>query len=147
MHWLTCTHAIRWRLATNSVGEGAVYQSRYKAIPIQTDHHFLTVARYVERNPLRAGLAARAEHWRWSSYWHRQVAHDGFPLARWPVAAPSNWSELVHQRQPRNEIAAIRRCVNAGCGIGNARWQAEVAKTLGIPSPASGPGRPRSNPR
>ena len=37
MHWLTSTHAIRWRTANRTLGEGAVYQSRYKAIPVQTE--------------------------------------------------------------------------------------------------------------
>src|SRR5437667_11254147 len=41
MHFLTGTHAQRWQSWNNSVGTGAVYQGRYKAIPIQTDAHFL----------------------------------------------------------------------------------------------------------
>jgi len=41
--------------------------ARFKAFPIQQDEHLLTVLRYVERNPLRAGLVARAEDWLWSS--------------------------------------------------------------------------------
>ena len=35
--------------------------------PIQQDEHLLSVVRYVERNPLRAGLVERAQDWRWSS--------------------------------------------------------------------------------
>ena len=79
---------MRWRKANDTVGEGAVYQGRYKAIPVHTEEHFLTVARYVERNPLRAGLVERAEDWRWSSLWHREVMKDNFPLAEWPVRTP-----------------------------------------------------------
>ena len=37
-------------------GRGHVYHGRYKSFPIQHDEHFLTVARYVERNALRASL-------------------------------------------------------------------------------------------
>ena len=37
----------------------------------EKDGHFLAVARYVERNALRANLVVRAEEWRWSSLWRR----------------------------------------------------------------------------
>jgi len=53
MHWLTGTHAQRWRWAHGSQGRGAVYQGRFKAIAVQCDRHFLILCRYVERNPLR----------------------------------------------------------------------------------------------
>jgi putative transposase len=69
MQWLTRTHAPRWQVKRRSVGTGAVYQGRFRAIPVQSDEHLLTVCRYVERNPLRAGLVDRVEHWRWSSAW------------------------------------------------------------------------------
>ena len=39
----------------------------YKSFPVQDDDHFYTVARYVERNGLRAKLARRAEQWPWGS--------------------------------------------------------------------------------
>jgi putative transposase len=39
----------------------------FKALPIQEDEHLLTVLRYIERNPLRAGLVDRAGAWSWSS--------------------------------------------------------------------------------
>lgn len=41
MHWVELTHARRWALAKNVDGQGAVYQGRFKAIPIQSDQHFL----------------------------------------------------------------------------------------------------------
>ena len=59
MHWLTTVHARRWLLARDAVGRGAVYQSRFKSIPVQTGEHLLTVWRYIERNPLRANLVLR----------------------------------------------------------------------------------------
>jgi putative transposase len=126
MHWLTGTHGARWRIANDTVGQGAVSQGRYKAVPVQHDHHFLSVARYVERNPIRAGLVTRAEQWRWSSYWHRHVAPDGFPLAPWPVAIPDDWPALINAPQRLHEVTAIRRCVNRGCGIGHPSGTGQV---------------------
>ncbi len=65
MHWLMTTHVRRYLRHYRSSGH--VWQGRFKAFPIQEDEHLLTVVRYIERNPLRAGLVERAEAWRWSS--------------------------------------------------------------------------------
>src|SRR5580658_3294321 len=69
--WLTLTHTQRWHAHRRDAGSGHVYQGRFKSFPVQADRHFLTVARYVERNPLRANLVASAADWRWSSLWVR----------------------------------------------------------------------------
>ena len=57
MHWLTATHALRWREATDTIGVRAPsikdVTRRSRCKPTE---HFLRVARYVERNPLRARL-------------------------------------------------------------------------------------------
>jgi putative transposase len=145
MHWLTATHALRWRKANDTVGQGAVYQGRYKAIPVQTDDHFATVARYVERNALRAGLVKRAEDWRWCSLWHRHVARDDFPLAAWPIACPDGWLAHVNRPQTIDEVASIRRSINRSCAYGNPSWQEEIAKTLGHSSSLRLRGRPGRN--
>ena len=54
MRWLTVTHTQRWHSHFHTAGTGPVYQGRFKSFPVQSDEHFLTVARYVERNALRA---------------------------------------------------------------------------------------------
>jgi putative transposase len=62
---------------------GTLLQGRFKSFPIQEDGRFLTVARYVERNALRAKLVRRAEDWRWGSLsrWLRGSAPDRELLA------------------------------------------------------------------
>ncbi len=52
---------------------GHLFQSRYKAILVDRDAYLMTLCRYVELNPVRAGLAAAASNWAWSSY----AAHVG----------------------------------------------------------------------
>jgi REP-associated tyrosine transposase len=47
---------------------GTLWTGRYKAIPIHDDRYLLTCLRYIEQNPLRAGLAVDADDYRWSSY-------------------------------------------------------------------------------
>jgi putative transposase len=106
MAWLTMTHTQRWHTHHGSVGTGHLYQGRFKSFPIQEDDHFLAVCRYVERNPLRAGLVRRAEDWQWGSLWRRtqeqegarpqegiwspiRKAPDPFDLTRSPVLNPA----------------------------------------------------------
>jgi putative transposase len=57
--WLTLTHTQRWRAHRGTTGAGHVYQGRFKSFPVEQDEHFFTVARYVERNALRAGLVRK----------------------------------------------------------------------------------------
>ena len=59
--WLTLTHTQRWHAHRDSAGTGHLYQGRFKSFPIQQDEHLYAVARYVERNALRANLVRRAE--------------------------------------------------------------------------------------
>ena len=47
---------------------GHVFQSRYKAFLCETDAFLLTLVRYVHQNPVRAGLAARAEDYPYSGH-------------------------------------------------------------------------------
>jgi putative transposase len=59
MHRLENTHVCRYRM--HDRGSGHLWQGRFKAFPIQEDEHLLTALRYVERDPMRAGLVDRAE--------------------------------------------------------------------------------------
>lgn len=126
MHLLTTTHSRRWRVAHSVTGEGAVYQGRFKAIPVQNDGHFLWVCRYVERNALRAGLVARAEDWPWSSL-HRRSLNMGAPLlSAWPVTPPQTWRAEVNRPQTAEEIDAFRRAVREGLPYGEVDWSAQL---------------------
>ena len=65
--WVCTTHVRRWREHRHSVGEGHLYQGRFKSFPIQQGEPLYGVLRYVEGNARRAGLADRAEAWRYGS--------------------------------------------------------------------------------
>lgn len=47
---------------------GHVFQGRFKSVLVDKDSYLLELSRYIVLNPVRAGLCARAEDWRWSSY-------------------------------------------------------------------------------
>ena len=78
MQWLLTSHVRRHHKRNGTYGR--VWQGRFKAFPIQDDEHLLTVCRYVERNPVRAGLVEHAEDWQWSglpcgsSEWAQETA-------------------------------------------------------------------------
>jgi len=143
--WLTLTHTQRWHAHRRSIGAGHVYQGRFKSFPIQEDGHFYTVARYVERNALRAGLVQRAERWRWCSLarWLRGTAEDKRLLAAWPLARKADWVGHVNAPQTEGEIAAVRRSVQRGSPFGDERWSDKAARQLGLESTTRPQGRPR----
>ncbi|MBL8326721.1 MAG: transposase [Rubrivivax sp.] len=46
---------------------GHLFQGRFKAILVDRDAYLLALCRYVERNPVAAGIAAEPAQWAWSS--------------------------------------------------------------------------------
>jgi putative transposase len=130
MHWLTTTHARRWRVHRGTVGEGAVYQARFSAIPVEWDR-LLWVIRYVERNACRASLVERAEAWRWCSLWHHENRVHAPWLSPWPVPRPADWVEHVNRPQSRRELAAFRRLVQSDTPFGQDEWRAQLLDDMG----------------
>jgi putative transposase len=145
MQWLSMTHAARWHAHRHSGGRGHLYQSRFRSFPIQQDGHFLSVCRYVERNPLRANLVIKAQDWRWSSLWTRADRRStiGSMLSPWPVEMPARWTTMVNQPQTEAELSALRRSRDRGQPYGDDRWVQRTAKALGIESSLRAPGRPK----
>jgi putative transposase len=132
MHWLTTTHACRWHLARGTEGQGAVYQGRFKAIPVEADRHLLWVCRYVERNALRSLLVTRAEEWPWSSLWQRQTnAHCDW-LSPWPATRGDDWVEHVNRPQTEAELEVFRRATQKGTPYGGPEWQQAVLAVSGV---------------
>jgi putative transposase len=144
MHWFTTTHARRWQDARGLGGLGAVYQGRFKAIPVANDHHFLWVCRYVERNPLRASLVEDVEKWPWSSLKWRDGDKPAW-IASWPVSRPADWVGQVNMPQTDAELEAFRRAMRDETPFGEDDWRQEVAEILDM-SPRRPRGRPRKHP-
>jgi putative transposase len=141
--WLTVTHVRRWHAHHHTEGTGPLYQGRFKSFPIQQDDHYLTVCRYVERNPRRANLVERAEKWRWSSLFHRVHTTQVPWLSDGPMPLPDHWTEHVNGVETEGELAALRRSVIRGTPYGDERWQAETATALGLESSFRERGRPK----
>jgi putative transposase len=141
MQWLAATHAERWRVATGTSGRGAVYQGRFRGVPVEEDRHFLRVCRYVERNPLRARLVDRAEHWLWSSARTGRIDGGSPALAAWPVERPEGWIDLLNRAQPPVVVDSIRSSLSRGVPYGTVEWCDEVV------APGASVGRGRGRPR
>jgi putative transposase len=141
MQWLLTTQAHSYRMRYG--GSGHVWQGRFKAFPIEQDDHLLTVLRYVERNPLRAGLVSNPADWPYSSLsiWLQP------PLLPWldagPVPRPPHW--LAHVAAPHTELElqALRRSVVRGIPYGHPHWVERTVKLLGLESTLNSSGRPR----
>jgi len=149
LRWLTVTHTQRWHAHHHTSGTGPVYQGRFKSFPVQANDHFLKVARYVERNALRAHLVERAEDWRWSSLWRREHgdAKEQAILAEWPVERPRNWVGHVNEPETEAELEALRCSVQRGRPLGTETWVLRMAKRLGLESTLRPRGRPMRPPK
>jgi putative transposase len=145
MRWLTVTHTQRWHAHFHTQGTGPLYQGRFKSFPIAADDHLLTVLRYVERNPLRAGLVSSACKWRWSSLGRTCEGLLGPPLHEGPVARPSNWQDWVDEPETEAELAALRRSIVRGAPFGSETWQKRTAQQLGLRSSLKPLGRPKKH--
>jgi len=141
MHWLLTTHVSRHHRVYKS--SGRIWQGRFKAFPIQQDGHLLTVMRYVERNPVRANLVARAEDWDWSSLSRSNVEIARQLKSESPVTKPPNWLEEVNRPQTSAEVDALRRCAFKNSPFGSESWSKAMAGRLGLGSSRRGPGRPK----
>ncbi len=147
MQRLTVTHVTRWQSHRRRMGQGHVYQGRFKSFPVETDEYFYQLVRYVERNALRAKFVARAEDWQWSSLWRREHAplEDRRWLGAWPLPRSRRWAEFVNEPETAAELASLRRCVKRGQPFGSPAWMEETAKQLHLESTIRPRGRPRNS--
>jgi putative transposase len=142
MHWISASYIHRYRKRHG--GSGHLWQGRFKAFPIQQDEHLVTVLRYIERNPLRAGLVGRAEDWLWSSARERRAGAAWLELS--PVPGPKNWLGGVNAPMTEAEVEALRHSVNRGTPFGSEAWVTRTARRLGLEASLNPRGRPRARP-
>jgi putative transposase len=143
--WLAHTHAMRWRVAHNTVGYGHLYQGRFKSFPIKRDEHLSTVCRYVERNPLTAGAVKRAEDWRWSSLYVREHGSDELRsiLTDGPTPRRADWLSHVNEPLTQKETERLEISLKRGRPFGDDTWTQRTAQTLGLEHTLRSEGRPK----
>ena len=146
MGWLTNTHTRRWHTIKRTIGEGHLYQGRYKSFLCQTDDYLLSLIRYVERNAKKANLCNLAEDWKWSSIYKRERGADEQKeiLAEWPIEIPKNYLSLLNAKQNASEEDAIERSIIKNSPYGDESWIKKVSKDYGLEQTFRRVGRPRN---
>ena len=101
--WVATTHAVRFRWQTETRGHGHVYQDRFKTNGVDNAVSYVRLVKYIEANPLSAGLVKRAEDYRWSSLRERRPGHARL-IEAGPWKLPQKWIELVNEAGKEGEL-------------------------------------------
>jgi putative transposase len=107
---------------------GALWEGRYRSSLVQSDRYLLTCYRYIELNPVRAGLAADPGQYFWSSYRtnamgvpssfitpHEEYVHLGTTDAERRRA----YTDLVAIGVEESALHDIRQAANSGEALGD----------------------------
>jgi putative transposase len=117
---------------------GTLFEGRFKSCLVQ-DRYFLTCLRYVELNPVRAGMVTDPGDYHWSSY----RAHSfGVPAQMWKPHATylaldggtakrqKRYRQLMNAALDQDVIAKIRHCANSGLVLGSEKFRSQVARRV-----------------
>jgi putative transposase len=137
-------YASYWNAQQSSTGH--VWQGRFYSCPLD-ESHLWAALRYVELNPVRAGMVKTAQLWKWSS----AAAHCGManPLSmlemerwrnRWTEA---QWRDFLVQGESAPVLSALRICTHTGRPLGSPEFVSALEQlTLRSLAPHKG-GRPK----
>lgn len=132
---------------------GSLWEGRYRASVIEAEDYFFACSRYIEMNPVRAGLAASPGAYRWSSYKANAqgaadpviTPHELYTAQGATAAARAEaYSSLFDNVLPETAVGAIRDAINGGWPLGRDTFVALVSRHAGQPLQARKRGRPRS---
>ena len=138
MQWLMTSHVRRYHRSHKTSGH--VWQGRYKSFIVQKDDHLITVARYVEGNPVRARLVKSAKDWHWSS--HEERTGEASLIHEFPMELPNDWTEYVDTPIGK-ELERLRQSVLRQSPYCAEKWVTEICKEHGLESTIREKGRPR----
>jgi putative transposase len=143
MHWVTMTHVHRLHAVRDTVGTGHIYQGRFKSFPVQGQYYYFTVLKYIEGNPLRAGLVKSSSEWLWSSLsLRRGIPRGNLSLAVGPHELPPNWPQVVDTLLCPQDTEALQRSVMRGAPLGDDRWALKTAEDMCLTMTLRPRGRP-----
>ena len=131
---------------------GTLWEGRFRSCLVADAHYLLTCQRYIELNPVRAGMVARPEDYAWSSYSH----HAGLGEQPW-LTPHADYLALAAERESRFacyrelvasgiddvDVAALRRHTQQGAPWGSTRFAEEITAMLGRRAAWQSQGRPR----
>lgn len=122
---------------------GYLFQGRFGSCVLD-EKHLWAAARYVERNPVRAGMVGRAWEYRWSSARYHVGARKTDPLVRdrdlWGTV--SDWRGYLVEEDEESE-RSLRGATRTGRPWGDEKFVAKVERLTGRDLSRGRPGRPR----
>ncbi|MCZ6603894.1 MAG: transposase, partial [Alphaproteobacteria bacterium] len=111
--------------------QGHLWQERFHSFPMD-EAHLLAAVRYVELNPVRAGLVKRPEQWRWSSAKaHRQGREDGVTALAPMLRRVPDWKGFLGQGLDEATLEDLRRHSRTGHPLGGKRFFTKLEKLFG----------------
>ena len=133
---------------------GTLWEGRYKSCLTQEEDYLLGCHRYIELNPVRAGMTEHPAEYRWSSYPANAqtdinpllTAHPLYlALAPNPESRCEKYRELFRAELDPGLVDEIRLATNGNYALGSTRFQAQVERALGRRATRGTSGRPRQN--
>lgn len=140
MQWLMTSHVRRYHKHYGSSGH--IWQGRFKSFLIEEDNHLIVVLRYVEGNPVRAGLVRSAREWPWSSHQETIGEQPRCFADEPPLRLPGEWGRFVDTPMTGGELNKLRGSVNRQAPFGTPLWQKQMARRFRLQSTLRPLGRP-----
>ena len=118
---------------------GTLWEGRYKATLIDTEAYLLTCMRYIELNPVRAGMVAHPSEYRWSSYGYNALGQTDNLVTPHPEyrrlgitdeECRSAYQQLFEYPVSEKSINAIREATNKAWVLGNDRFKQSIQQKL-----------------
>jgi putative transposase len=130
---------------------GTLWEGRFRCSLIDEESYFLSCLRYIETNPLRAGLTKSPDLYQWSSYHFRtsEEKNSIIDLDPWydslgtsPLERQARYRHFINSSAPKSEYNLIREMTQKNGIIGDQIFRHKMEKILGITINLGLPGRP-----
>lgn len=125
--------------------QGHLWQERFHSC-VLSESHLLATVRYVERNPVRAGLCRSPEDWPWSSARAHLARSDDKLVSVAPMLElVGNWRSYIETDESPKEIEALRQHTRTGRPLGDGRFVESLERITGRELQRKKPGpKPRN---
>ena len=131
---------------------GTLWEGRFRSSIVQEQNYLLRCYRYIEMNPVRAGIVCHPAGYPWSSYRVNAEGasscllrpHDEYvALAQEQTERLAAYRSMFNSELATEELDEIRAAANSGYVLGSDRFKAEVTLKLGRRVGPGASGRPR----
>ena len=108
-----------WRVNRREGWRGHLWQERFYSVPLD-ETHLIAAVRYIELNPVRAGLCASPHKWSWSSVHAHQRGEDDSVVSVLPMLRRiSDWGAYLAESDSDDDLRSIREHTATGRPLGD----------------------------